>query len=76
MLTLKMSVLKLLKKKKPKKTTKQKQCVALTYYKCISSLFGRDDTKQAKSLIFTVVSQAEQSPKVQGKKAKEDVIRT
>ena len=75
MLTLKMLVLKLLKKKE-KKNTKQKQCVALTYYKCFLSLFGRDDTKQAKSLIFNVVSQAEQGPKVQGKKAKEDVIRT
>ena len=32
------------------------------------SLFGRDDTKQGKSLIFIVVSQVEQFPKVQEKK--------
>ena len=32
------------------------------------SLFGRDDTKQAKSLIFIVVPQVEQFPKVQKKK--------
>ena len=35
------------------------------------SLFGRDDTKQAKSLIFIVVPQVEQFPKVQEKKEKE-----
>ena len=39
------------------------------------SLFGRDYTRQAKSLIFIVVPQAEQVPKVQKKKeAKRDVI--
>ena len=43
------------------------------------SLFGRDDTKQAKSLIFIVVPQVEQVPK--NKKLKEmldvtKVIRT
>ena len=32
------------------------------------SLFGRDDTKQAKSLIFIVVPQVEQFPKVQKKR--------
>ena len=37
-------------------------------YKYKLSLFGRDDTKQAKSLIFIVVSQVEQFPKVQIKK--------
>ena len=31
------------------------------------SLFGRDDTKQAKSLIFIVLPQVEQFPKVQKK---------
>ena len=31
------------------------------------SLFGRDDTKQVKSLIFIVVPQVEQIPKVQKK---------
>ena len=34
-------------------------------YKYKLSLFGRDDTKQAKSLIFIVVPQVEQFPKVQ-----------
>ena len=33
---------------------KKKQCVAIIYYKWKLSLFGKDDTKQAKSLIFTV----------------------
>ena len=37
-------------------------------YKYKLSLFGRDDTKQAKSLIFIVVPQVEQSPKVQEEK--------
>ena len=32
------------------------------------SLFGRDDKKQAKSLIFIVLPQVEQFPKVQKKK--------
>ena len=40
-------------------------------YKCIYkyklSLFGKDDTKQAISLIFIVVPQVEQIPKVQKK---------
>ena len=34
------------------------------------SLFGRDDTKQAKNLTFIVVPQAEQVPKVHQKKKK------
>ena len=47
----------------------------------ILSLFDRDDTKQAKSLIFIVVPPVEQFPKVQKKKRKKeremsDVIRT
>ena len=33
---------------------KKKQCVAIIYYKWKLSLSGKDDTKQAKSLIFTV----------------------
>ena len=36
--------------------------------KCKLSRFNRDDTRQAKSLIFNVVSQVEQFPKVQKKK--------
>ena len=40
----------------------------INIYKCKLSLFGRDGTKQAKSLMFTVVSQVEQFPKVQKKK--------
>ena len=62
MLMLKMLVLKMIKK-------------YINIYKYKLSLFGRDDTKQAKSLIFTVVPQLEQFPKVQKKpkKPKEDV---
>ena len=53
----------------------------INLYKYKLSVFGRDDTKQAKSLIFTVVPQLEQFPKVQKKKQKKtkkmlDVIRT
>ena len=44
-------------------------------YKYKLSLFGRDDKKQAKSLIFILVPQVEQFPKVQKKKMY-DVIRT
>ena len=60
---LKMLVLKMLKKS----NTKQKQCIPITYYKFKLSLFGRDDTKGAESLILIVVAQAEQGPKVQQK---------
>ena len=63
MLMLKMLVLKMVKK-------------YINIYKYKLSLFGRDDTKQAKSLIFIVVPQVEQFPKVQGKKKMLDVIRT
>ena len=52
---LKMLVLKMVKK-------------YINIYKFKLSLFGRDDTKQAKSLIFIVVPQVEQLPKVQKKK--------
>ena len=62
MLMLKMLVLKIVKK-------------YISIYKYKLSLFGWDDTKQAKSLIFIVVSQVEQFPKVQKKKII-DVIRT
>ena len=55
---LKMLVLKMVKK-------------YINIYKYKLSLFGRDDTKQAKSLIFTVVPQVEQFPKVQKRKKKE-----
>ena len=48
---LKMLVLKMVKK-------------YINIYKYKLSLFGRDDTKQAKSLIFIVVPQVEQLPKV------------
>ena len=51
---LKMLVLKMVKK-----------YIAKYEYKL--SLFGRDDTKQAKSPIFIVASQVEQFPKVQKK---------
>ena len=44
-----------------------KQCIAIIDYKWKLSLFGRDYTRQAKSLIFIVVPQAEQVPKVQKK---------
>ena len=63
MLMLKMLVLKMVKK-------------YINIYKYKLSLFGRDDTKQAKSLIFIVVPQVEQFPKVQEKKKMLDVIRT
>ena len=56
---LKMLVLKMVKK-------------YINIYKYELSLFGWDDTKQAKSLIFILVPQVEQFPKVQ----KKDVVRT
>ena len=62
MLMLKMLVLKMVKK-------------YINIYKYKLSLFGRDDTKQAKSLIFIVVPQVQQFPKVQ-KKIMLDVVRT
>ena len=62
MLMLKMLVLKMVTK-------------YMNIYKYKLSLFGRDDTKQAKSLIFIVVPQVEQFPKVQKKKML-DVVRT
>ena len=52
MLILRMLVLKMIKK-------------YINIYKYKLSLFGRDGTKQAKSLIFIVVPQVEQFPKVQ-----------
>ena len=60
---LKMLVLKMIKK-------------YINIYKYELSLFGRDDTKQAKSLIFIVVPQVEQFPKVQKKKKMLGDIRT
>ena len=62
MLMLKMLVLEMVKK-------------YINIYKYKFSLFGRDDTKQAKSLIFIVVPQVEQFPKVHKKKML-DVVRT
>ena len=59
---LKMLVLKMVKK-------------YINIYKYKLSLFGRDDTKQAKILIFIVVPQVEQFPKIQKKKML-NVIRT
>ena len=53
---LKMLVLKMVKK-------------YINIYKYKLSLFGRDDTRQAKSLIFIVVSKVEQKKKL-------DAIRT
>ena len=62
---LKMLVLKMVKK-----------YINICKYKL--SPFGRDDTKQAKSLIFIAVTKVEQFPKVQKKKKKGmlDVVRT
>ena len=60
---LKMLVLKMIKK-----------CINM--YKYELSLFGRDETKQTKSLIFIVVPQVEQFPKVQKKNLMLDVVRT
>ena len=57
-------MLKLLKLKK------KKQFITIISDKLKLSLFGRDDTRQTKVIIFTVVSQAEQVPKVQKKKFK------
>ena len=51
---LKMLVLKMVKK-------------YINIYKYKLSLFGRDDKKKAKSLIFIAVPQVEQFPKVQKK---------
>ena len=48
----------------------------INIYKYELSLFGRNDTKQAKSLIFIVVPQVEQFPKVQKKNKMLDVGRT
>ena len=56
MLMLKMLVLKMVKK-------------YINIYKYKLSRFGRDDTRQAKSLVFIVVSQVEQKKKL-------DAIRT
>ena len=63
MLMLKMLVLKMVKK-----------YINVCKYKL--SIFGRDDTKQAKSLIFIAVPQVEQFPKVQKKVRMLDIIRT
>ena len=52
---LKMLVLKMVKK-------------YINIYKYKLNVFGRDDRKQAKSLIFNVVRQVEQFPKVQQRK--------
>ena len=46
----------------------------INIYKCKLSLFGRDGTKQAKSLMFTVVPQVEQFPKVQKKKKRRQML--
>ena len=58
---LKMLVLMLIFKKKKKR---KKQYIAYIYYERKLSVFVRDDTRQAKILIFIVVPQAEQVPKV------------
>ena len=47
----------------------------INVYKYKLSHFVRDDTKQTKSLIFIVVPQVQQFPKVQ-KKIMLDVVRT
>ena len=71
---LKMLMLKMLMLKKKKKKKKTKQCIAIIYYKTKIESFWQDDTRLATSLIFIVVSQAKQVPKV--KKTKRNVIRT
>ena len=43
---------------------RKKQCIACIYYERELTVFVRDDTRQAKILIFIVVPQAEQVPKV------------
>ena len=52
----------------------------INIYKYKLSLFGRNNTKQAKRLIFIVVPHIEQFPKVQKKQKKNkkmlDVVRT
>ena len=63
MLVLKVLVFKNINNNNNKNRTK-KQFMAIIYYKQRLSLFGRDDTRQAKSLIFIVVPQAEQVRKV------------
>ena len=60
LLMLKMLVLKMVKK-----------YINICKYKL--SPFSRDDTKQAKSLIFIAVTKVEQFPKVQKKIKKSDV---
>ena len=52
----------------------KKQCIAIIHCKQKLSLFSRDDIRQAKSLIFIVIPETEQVPKV--KKTKRDFIRT
>ena len=47
-----------------------KQCRAIIYYKQKLIHFNRDDTTQAKGLIFIVVPQAEQVAKLQKKQQK------
>ena len=42
----------------------------INMYKYKFSLFGRDDTKQAKTLIFIVLPQVKKFPKVPKKKKK------
>ena len=62
-----------------KKKEKKKLCIAIIYYKCKLSLFGRDNTKQVKSLIFlwSLKQNKFQQYKIQNKKqTKRYVIRT
>ena len=46
----------------------------INIYKYKLSLFGGDDTKQAKSLIFIVVPQIEQFPKVKKKRKRCQIL--
>ena len=46
------------------------KCIAISYYKCKFSLFGRDDTRQAGKFSFIVVSQGARVPKEQKKPPK------
>ena len=62
-----------------KKKEKKKLCIAIIYYKCKLILFGRDNTKQVKSLIFlwSLKQNKFQQYKIQNKKqTKRYVIRT
>ena len=67
-------MLKMLALKQSKTKKNNAQHIAIICNKFELSLLGRDDTKQAKSLIFTVVPLAEYVSKVQNKKLKDMLL--